>query len=444
MRSILVLGAGRSSSCLIDYLLRNAPAHHWKVTVGDLSNASALERIGSSSFGRFVTFDINQDKESYQTIAEADLVISLLPAHLHPKVALLCLAAGKHLLTASYVSEEMSRLHNEATSKGLLFLNECGLDPGIDHMSAMQIIDRIRANGGRITSFESFTGGLIAPETDPENPWRYKFTWNPRNVVLAGQSVASFLQNGRLKYIPYQQLFKRVTRVDVPGYGRYEGYANRDSLKYIETYGLAGIETMLRGTLRNEGYCSAWNILVQLGCCDDGYLIQNCDTMTHADFLDCYLDNDRSLGVKQKLLRQFGLNETSGEAARLQWSGFFDEVPIGLPPSTPAQIVEHILNRKWKLNAQDKDMIVMWHRFYYMLNGEERQIQASLVARGENAIYTGMAKTVGLPLAIAAKHLMNGNITLRGVQIPISKELYAPILSELRTEGIELVEQEVS
>lgn len=444
MRSILVLGAGRSSSCLIDYLLRNASSHDWTVTVGDLSDASALKMIGTSAFGRFVSFDINQEQQSFQTISGADVVISLLPAQLHPKVAVLCLAAGKHLLTASYVSQEMRSFEGEATSKELLFLNECGLDPGIDHMSAMQIIDGIHAQGGRITSFESFTGGLIAPETDPENPWRYKFTWNPRNVVTAGQSVASFLQHGKLKHIPYQQLFKRVTPVEVPGYGRYEGYANRDSLKYIETYGLSGIETMLRGTLRNEGFCAAWDVLVQLGCCDDSYVMQNSAAMTHAEFLECFLDGDSSLTVQEKLIRQFGLNGNSGEIKRLQWSGFFDHEPIGLPRSTPAQIVEHILNKKWKLNMDDKDMIVMWHRFRYMLDGKRREIQASLIARGENAVHTAMAKTVGLPLAIAAKQLINGNITLRGVQIPISKELYAPILSELRAEGIELVEQQVS
>lgn len=444
MRSILVLGAGRSSSSLIDYLLRNAATYQWTVMVADLSHAAALERIGGSPHGKFVLFDINRDDESREIISRADVVISLLPAHLHPKVAVHCLAMGKHLLTASYVSEEMRRFHDDATRKGLLFLNECGLDPGIDHMSAMQIIDDIRGKGGRITSFESFTGGLIAPETDPGNPWRYKFTWNPRNVVMAGQSVASFLQNGQLKYIPYQQLFRRTTPVEVPGYGSYEGYANRDSLKYIATYGLHGIRTMLRGTLRNKGYCSAWNILVQLGCCDDTYLIEGSHRMTHAEFMECFLDNDAERSTKQKLVRLFHLQDNSDELKKLEWSGFFSDEQIGLPDSTPAQIVEHILSKKWKLNEHDKDMIVMWHRFYYTLDNSDHQVQASLVVRGENAVYTAMAKTVGLPLAIAAKQLINGNITLRGVHIPITQELYSPILSELRTEGIELVEQVVS
>jgi len=265
MNKILVLGAGRSSSSLIGYLLNKAATKGWEVTVGDFSEAYAREKVGSSLVGKAISFDINDETSSKGAIGSADVVISLMPAHLHTLVAKHCLVLGKHLLNASYVSDEMKTFHNEALEKGLLFLNECGLDPGIDHMSAKQVIDRISASGGKLNSFESFTGGLIAPETDPENPWRYKFTWNPRNVVMAGQGTAKFLKDGLYKYIPYQQLFTRITKITVPGYGDYEGYANRDSLKYLETYGLQGIKTMLRGTLRNDGYCSAWNVLVQLG-----------------------------------------------------------------------------------------------------------------------------------------------------------------------------------
>jgi saccharopine dehydrogenase-like NADP-dependent oxidoreductase len=444
MRSILVLGAGRSSSSLINYLLSNAGENDWTVSVGDISRSAALERINGSPFGQFVPFDINDDLQSADTIRNADVVISLLPAQFHPTVARHCLALKKHLLTASYISDELSALDAGAKENGLLFLNECGLDPGIDHMSAMQIIDDIRRRGGKITSFESFTGGLIAPETDPDNPWRYKFTWNPRNVVMAGQGTARFLQNGNLKYIPYQQLFKRTTSIDVPGYGNYEGYANRDSLKYIDTYGLSDIRTMLRGTLRNEGFCRAWNILVQLGCCDDTYVLQNIGDLTREDFLNCFLDDQSGKTVREKVCAVFNVRTDSPEILKLAWSGFFDREVIGLEKGTPAQIVEHILNRKWKLNEGDKDMIVMWHRFFYELHGKQIQILASLVAKGESSIYTAMAKTVGLPLAIAAKLFLNGKISSRGVHIPITKEFYEPILSELKTRGIGLVEQEFS
>jgi len=440
MNKILVLGAGRSSSSLIGYLLNKAAAKGWEVTVGDFSEKYAREKVGSSLFGKVITFDINDETSSKRAIESADVVISLMPAHLHTLVAKHCLVLGKHLLNASYVSDEMKTFHNEALEKGLLFLNECGLDPGIDHMSAKQVIDRISASGGKLNSFESFTGGLIAPETDPENPWRYKFTWNPRNVVMAGQGTAKFLKDGLYKYIPYQQLFTRITKITVPGYGDYEGYANRDSLKYLETYGLQGIKTMLRGTLRNEGYCSAWNVLVQLGCCDDTYTMESVDQLTHAGFINSFLGAVEGESVEEKICSVFGLKDTGGEIKRLRWSGLFSDELVGLEQGTPAQILEHILAKRWKLNSGDKDFIVMWHRFIYEVNGESKEIQSYLTATGEDEVETAMAKTVGLPLAIAADLLLEGRISVRGVVIPTAKEIYEPVLDELRKYDIRFTE----
>jgi saccharopine dehydrogenase-like NADP-dependent oxidoreductase len=443
MKSILVLGAGRSSSSLISYLLAAASSHDWFVTVGDFSKSAALERIGNASAAEAISFDITNEKASATAIEAADVVISLIPAHLHPLVARICLDKKKHLLTASYVSEEMKALDAEAKAKGLVFINECGLDPGIDHMSAMQVMDKIKSKGGKITSFESFTGGLIAPETDPGNPWRYKFTWNSRNVVMAGQSTAKYLQHGSYRFVPYQQLFQRIVSVSVPGYGEYEGYANRDSLKYIGTYGLDGIQTMLRGTLRNKGFCSAWNVFVQLGCCDDTYEMENVSEMTHRDFIDAFLPAHFSKTIQQKISEQVGVSLTGHEMECLQWSGLFENEKIGLTKGTPAQILEHILNKKWKLKANDKDLIVMWHRFVFEQDGRQKEIQASLVAKGDDSVFTAMAKTVGLPLAITTKLLMQNKIHQRGVVIPADKEIYEPVLEELKMMGIELVEREV-
>jgi saccharopine dehydrogenase (NADP+, L-glutamate forming) len=440
MNRILVLGAGRSSSCLISYLLKNAQVQHWHVVVGDVSEQAARDRVGNSTNGKTISFDIADEESSKAAIASADVVISMIPAHLHTVVAKICLAEKKHLLTASYVSEEMRSFHQEAQSKGLLFLNESGLDPGIDHMSAMQVIDKIKLNGGKLISFESFTGGLIAPETEPENPWRYKFTWNPRNVVMAGQGTAKFLQNGEYKFIPYQQLFQRITPVTVPGFGEYEGYANRDSLKYLETYGLKGIKTMLRGTLRNKGYCPAWNILIQLGCCDDSFQLEGVEKMSHCDFIKAFLDTTQS--VEEKLCAVFKLRLEGEEMKRLRWSGLFSDERIGLDKGTPAQVLEHILNKKWKLKTGDKDFIVMWHRFRFERNGKSSEIQAHLTSTGDDEINTAMAKTVGLPLAISAKLLMQGKIKSRGVLIPVVKEIYDPVLSELGELGIKLEEVE--
>jgi saccharopine dehydrogenase (NADP+, L-glutamate forming) len=442
MKNILVLGAGRSSSSLISYLLNNAPKNQWTIIVGDVSWEAARERVGDSAHGKAIAFDIHEEESSKYAIKSADIVISLLPAHFHPIVARHCLSSNKHLVTASYVSDEMKALDAEAKANDLIFLNECGLDPGIDHMSAMYVLDNIRKGGGKLMSFESFTGGLIAPETDPANPWRYKFTWNPRNVVMAGQGTAKFLQEGQYKYIPYQQLFKRTTPVIVPDYGDYEGYANRDSLKYVATYGLDGIKTMLRGTLRNKGYCGAWNVFVQLGCCDDTYPMEGVERMTHRDFINAFLDHRQGATIEEKLVAQCGLDPKGGEMQRLRWSGLFDDEPVGLSKGTPAQVLEHILNKKWKLEPNDKDLIVMWHRFVYLLNGKQKEIQASLVAKGDDAIYTAMAKTVGLPLGIAAKLILAGSIKKRGVVIPTDAEFYHPVLEELKTLGIELMERD--
>ncbi len=439
MNHILVLGAGRSSSALITYLLQEAHHRGWQVTVGDYFEAAAVERISGHSNGKAVRFDINDEANSRIVISSADVVVSLMPPHLHIEVARHCLALNRHLLTASYVSEDMLAFHDEAKAKGLLFLNECGLDPGIDHMSAMQVIDKIKKHAGRIISFESFTGGLIAPETDPGNPWRYKFTWNPRNVVMAGQGIAKFLQDGQYRYIPYQQLFKRITPVSVDGI-EYEGYANRDSLKYLNAYGLSGIETMLRGTLRNKGFCGAWDVLVQLGCCDDQFTMENVDKLTHSSFLDSFLNKHDGRSVEDKVTSQFMLDRDGEAMRRLQWSGFFSDEPIGITEGTPAKILEHILSKKWKLVQGDKDFIVMWHRFVYEQNGVQKEIHAYLTATGNTETDTAMARTVGLPLGIAACLLMERKISSRGVVIPVTRELYEPILQRLGQLGIALIE----
>lgn len=441
MKTILVLGAGRSSSALISYLLEFARKSNNQVVVGDLSYELARERVADAVAGKAIAFNISDDRQSAEAIREADVVVSLLPPSLHPTVARHCLTHARHLLTASYVSEEMQSLNGAAMQKGLLFLNECGLDPGIDHMSAMEIIHRVKQQGGKLASFESFTGGLIAPETDPENPWRYKFTWNPRNVVTAGQGTAKYLHNGTYKYIPYQQLFKRTTAIRVPGHGEFEGYANRNSLLYTTAYGLEEIKTILRGTLRHKGFCNAWNVLVQLGCCDDTYRMDNVAGLTHHSFIESFLEAGAG-SARQRLARQLGLDAAGGEMERLAWSGFFEDEPIGLPEGTPAQITEHILNKKWKLHPDDKDMIVMWHRFVYEAGGQQHEIQSSLVVTGEDSVNTAMAKTVGLPLGMAARLLTEGKIKGTGVQLPVRPEIYIPILNELKEYGIGFKEQE--
>jgi saccharopine dehydrogenase-like NADP-dependent oxidoreductase len=270
MKNILILGAGLSSSSMIGYLLGQAGRNEWNVAVGDVSLEIAQKKIAGNACGRAFLFDVADAKLLKEEMGRCDVVISMLPARFHPVVAAEALLQGKHMVTASYISDEMKAMDSEAKKKGLLFLNEIGVDPGIDHMSAMKVIDEIKAMGGKMIEFQSSTGGLVAPESD-NNPWNYKFSWNPRNVVLAGQGVSKFLEKGQYKFLPYNKLFSRISKASVPGYGDFEIYANRDSLKYRESYGLNDIQTMFRGTMRRPGYCQGWDVFVQLGMTDDIY-----------------------------------------------------------------------------------------------------------------------------------------------------------------------------
>jgi saccharopine dehydrogenase-like NADP-dependent oxidoreductase len=370
-------------------------------------------------------------------------VISLLPAAFHIEVARECLKQEKSLITASYVTPAFVAMQQEAQEKNLTFIMEAGLDPGLDHMSAMAVIRRIKASGGKIMSFKSYAGGLVAPESDT-NPWRYKFTWNPRNVVLAGQGVAKYIRNGEYKYIPYHQLFRCTEALYVEGYGHFEGYANRDSLSYREPYGLHDVPNMLRGTLRRQGYCEAWNALVQLGLTDDSYILDGSETMTYSSYIKSFLPpaTSENQSLAERISLYMGIPADGEVMEKLIWLGLFEETPVGLAEATPAQVLEKILKEKWALEPGDKDMIVLQHLFIYELNGGKHETTSTLVATGDDEVHTAMAKTVGLPVGILAKLLLQGKIEKRGVVIPIYPELYEPVLEELKQLGIRFVETE--
>ena len=414
MRKILVLGAGKSSYSLLNYLSSNSKEENWEVEVIDKHFSEHILSLKDNGGIQFNHSDIQDGQSRYKLIATSDIVISMLPAGFHEMIARDCLRAGKDMVTASYVSNEMRMLTDEVERKGLIFLNECGLDPGIDHMSAMQVLDSLRDKNLEITAFETFTGGLLAPDLQQENPWEYKFTWNPKNVVKAGTGVVKFVQEGRYKYIPYQKLFRRTEPIFIPGYGQFEGYANRDSLKYIDIYGLRGIKTLYRGTLRRPGFCRTWDIFVQLGATDDTYVMEDLSHMTHRQFINSFLTYNPSDSIELKLAYYLRLEMNGPEMNRLRWSGFFSEEKIGMNEGTPAEILEHILKKKWTLEPDETDMIVMWHKFNFIENGKEEEIHSTLVAIGENENQTAMAKTVGLPLAISAKLILNDEIKLTG------------------------------
>lgn len=444
MRKILIIGAGRSAGDLVNYLLSKAESEQLFLTIADISLENAQKFTQNQIHAAPLALDIFNQEERQNAVQEADIVISMLPARFHIEVAKDCLTFGKSLVTASYISDEMQALDEQVKNKGLVFMNEIGLDPGIDHMSAMQVIDRIRDKGGKILLFESFCGGLVAPESDT-NLWNYKFTWNPRNVVLAGQGgAAEFIQEGKYKYIPYHRLFRRTEFLDVEGYGRFEGYANRNSLKYRKVYGLQDVLTIYRGTMRRVGFSRAWNMFVQLGMTDDSYRLQDTENMSYREFVNLFLPYSLTDSIELKIRHSLKIDQDDLMWDKLVELDIFNtDKTIGIKNATPAEALQKILMDKWTLAPDDKDMIVMYHKIGYSLNGEKKQIDAKLVVVGEDQNHTAMAKTVGLPVAIATLKILNGEITTPGVQLPIRKEVYEPILKELQEHGVVFNEYEV-
>ena len=442
MKKILVIGSGRSSTSLIKYLLDNSNSENWKITVVDFNLELAISKVNNHPNGLSFKLDANNDEKRKEFIESADVVISMLPAHMHFKVLKDAVDCGVHVITPSYITDEIKSLNKDALKNNVLVLNELGLDPGIDHMSAKKIIDDVKAKGGILNGFESYTGGLVAPESD-DNPWNYKFTWNPRNVVLAGQGgAAKFIKEGKYKYIPYNKLFRRTEIIDVPGYGQFEGYPNRDSLKYRSIYELDNISTMYRGTLRKVGFCRAWNIFVQLGATDDSYKVEGSENMTNREFINSFLKFNTNDSVELKLRHYLRIEQDDYMWDKLVWLGVFEDKKIGLKDASPAQILQKILQEKWSLSTTDKDMIIMWHRVSYSLNKIEKELISYMAYIGKDSSVTAMSDTVGLPLGIATKMLLNGSIKTRGVVLPLEKQFYNPVLKELKKLGIDFVEHE--
>lgn len=444
MKNILVIGAGRSATALINYILGKAARNDWMVTVCDNDLNLAQHKVKDCANAKAAWLDVKQEEDRRQLISQADLVVSLLPAFLHPIVAKDCVDLEKHLVTASYVSAEMQSLNEQAEAKGLIFMNEMGLDPGIDHMSAMQIIHELEKKGAKLNAFRSFTGGLIAPECN-DNPWNYKFTWNPRNVVLSGQGTAQYMQDGQMKYIPYNRLFADAEPITIKGIeGYYETYANRDSLPYRHIYGIDNIPTILRGTIRNRGYCAAWNALVKIGLTDSTYTIEHSDEMTYAELLNSYVgDAHKGNNLQERIADLVGTEVDSEVMQKLKWLGLFSDNRIEVANASPALIMEKLLLTKWKLKPQDKDLILMQHQFEYELGGKEYLRTSTLIMKGADNTDTAMARLVGLPMAIFVNLFLEGKVKERGVKIPVISEIYEPVLEELKEYGVQFVEREM-
>ena len=493
-----MFGAGKSATVLIDYLLANAGKEGWELVVVDANAELAKEKIGDSIHGTPVSFDIHDVDERRKFINNADIVISLLPPALHYIVAKDCVQLNKNLLTASYVDEQIKILKPEIDNKGLLFLCEMGLDPGIDHMSAMKMIDEIHSKNGKVISFQSHCGGLVAPESD-NNPWRYKISWNPRSVVLAGKAGAHYKENAEEKRLSYEELFVPERTVKIPELGILSWYPNRDSLSYAPLYGLEDADTFIRTTLRYADFMYGWKNVVDLKLTDETPQYETNGRTLYEIFREHMDKNGFGEWLEQKLTERFKetkemmqnlvrLMEAEKEATdavvempqefmTVDDKGNLEEIEVddiknraanflahkmheanltlkqlfflGLDDQrtyvnkgfcSPADVLQFALEIKLSLQPEDKDMIVMLHEIKYRVGSEESEVRSSLIVKGENSLRTAMAKTVGLPLGIAAKLILNGTIQLKGLHIPTRKEIYEPVLKELELHDVKFIE----
>ncbi len=439
-KTILLFGAGKSATVLIDYLKKKSTIHHWQFIVADNNLATVQSKLGEQANTQAVQINIENELERKQLVSKADIVISMMPPVLHYLIAVDCLAFGKNLLTASYTDTKIKELSAEIEKKGLLFLCEMGLDPGIDHMSAMKLIHEIEAKNGKIISFKSHCGGLVAPEND-DNPWHYKISWNPRNVVLAGKAGAIFKLNGQTFEKPYSEIFDSNETVSLPKLGSLSYYPNRDSISYIDLYQLNAIKTFIRTTLRYPSFIAGWKKMIDWNLTDEHFQYQT-KGLSIAEFFNLHFSkyhlNDEIYALKN--------SSATNPAANLLLTQFqflgLDDFQTILPMSegSAADILQFILENKLALRPGEKDMVVMLHELEYMIDDQLHHIESSLIAIGTDEQRTAMAKTVGLPLGIAAVLILEGKINETGLHIPIKASIYGPVLNELVNEAIQFTE----
>lgn len=442
MRKILVLGAGKSAPYLIRHLLEKSAERDWFVTVGDLDEELARSRVGEHPRGSAVRFDIHDSEMRQGLIREADVVVSMLAPAFHYLVGLECVHHGCHLVTASYRDRKLKSLEPDALRKGVLILCEMGMDPGIDHMSAMQLIQRLRHEGGKITGFASYGSGVPHPDT-PSGPLRYAITWNPRNVVLAGQAGAQYLENGRIKVIPYHEVFHHTWDVQVEGFGDFEAYPNRDSLSYMRTFGLQDVETMIRGTLRYPGWSETWALIVRLGLTNETLTIPDLPERRIRDVVAMFLPLAADgATLEGRVARWLQISPTGRMIENLKWLGLFSDRKVGQPCSTVAGMMSNLLQEKLPLVEGGRDLVILQHEVTVEKDEARRKVTSYMIAEGERDGMTAMAKTVGLPAALGVDMILAGTIPLRGVQIPTHPSIFEPVLEGLAKWGLRFQEKE--
>ncbi len=428
MHKVLVFGAGRSSGALIDYLMQQKSIP-LTVSVVDQSLQLAQEKTANYPTSQAVQLNLFDTDARKDLIRKHDIIISLMPPHLHHLIAKDAVEYKKHTITASYISKEIEALHDEAISNGVMIMGELGLDPGLDHMSALKEIDALRSSA-KIMGFKSATGGVVAPESK-DNPWGYKITWNPRNVVLAGKSGASFLEGGLVKELPYHQVFKNVEIWNFPNLGPFEVYPNRDSLKYLDLYQLDNIQSIYRGTIRYSGFCEAWDLLLEMGVTNDEDRVE-----AVYSFREWISRNKPGVQDLKGLLEHYGLLATQSQIKRLEYLDLFSDQPLPATVNSSADVLQHILESKWKLQPKERDMILMQHQFMYELEGKQYKKESSMSYIGQDAHDTAMSRLVGLPMGILALKILQGLKVPSGVHIPNYPGIYLPLLQELESYGV--------
>ncbi len=432
MNTILLFGAGKSTTFLIDYLGKYCDENNWKLLVCDFNLRLAESKTKGFQSAHAISFDVSHEEKRREFISKSDVVISMLPPELHFLVARDCVAFARHLLTASYIDDKIRSLKTEVEKKRLIFLSEMGLDPGLDHMSAMRVINDIKKQGGEIISFKSYCGGLVSPESD-DNPWHYKITWNPLNVVMAGSTGAVYKEGGKTIYLPYPEIFKNENNlIEVPGLTSLAWYANRDSLSYIDTYQLHDATTFIRATLRYPSFCRGWQKIIQLDITNKNDHNEIKDCITFEDWLTLKKEKLEPKYIKEIFTSEFI------EQINFLMSG---SKKIHFSISNSAVLLQHLLERNLEMKPDDKDMIVMLHEIEYSINKKHKQITCCLVIKGTDEAHTAMARTVGLPLAIAAKLILENKIKLAGLYIPVLPQIYEPVLKELEFNGIKFREE---
>jgi saccharopine dehydrogenase-like NADP-dependent oxidoreductase len=439
MQTILVAGAGKSSTYLIHYLLSHASRNKWKVIVADGSKSAIAEKIKGSPFAESAVIDITKDADRQRLVKKADIVLSLMPPHLHILLAKDCLQFKKNLITSSYISPEMKEMNQAVKDAGLMFMCEMGLDPGIDHMTANQIIHSTQRVAAVITSFKSYCGGLVAPECD-DNPWHYKFSWNPKNILTAGVDGAKYLLNGKHVDVPHEQMFEGNKKIKVEGLGSLAYYPNRDSLKYLDIYDVPEVKTFLRATLRHPDFCKGWNALLQLGLTTEQDQVNG--YRTYMDWLKGKTGHTNGISLHEHVANKLGVKTDDKVMSMLSWMGLFDDQTIPDNPSTSGSVLLDLLLRKWEMKSSDKDMVVMQHEVEYVHRDRKIKLTSTMVLKGDDRDYSAMAKTVGLPMGVLARMVLNKKIVPpKGVCIPNMPSVYKPVMTELHHHGINFTEE---